>query len=189
MSSLSLHQLVQQTIDEFPETADPGILADKVFGQIPEEKYGEVVRATLRSYVRRVMAETRPAAFVPDKPSADPAPERSADVAVEGTPSYLEADLTAPVGRKGRSSYREAMQAGVWRARLGERIHGATGWLLLRDCGIDDLRAAAAERRDLAAKNVRSAEQLELLQTHLVASGVDTVGDLPDRTLQSVFDG
>lgn len=93
----------------------------------------------------------------------------------------------ATASRPARSSYREAMQAGAWRQRLSERIHGASGWLLLRDCGVADLKAAAAERRDLAAANAASAAQFEKLHDLLAASGEATVGQLSDKVLQEAL--
>jgi hypothetical protein len=168
MTQFSLHRLVRQTIDDLPEIADPGILADRVFGQLTTDQYADAITTMLRSYVRRVLAEDR----LPQADEPDP---------------QAQGDEPARTPAANRSSYRAAMQAGAWRARLGERIHGATGWLLLRDCGLDDLKAAAAERRELAAANIRSADELERLQELLATSGVATVGELPEGVLRVAF--
>jgi hypothetical protein len=169
MTQFSLHRLVRQTIDDLPEIADPGILADRVFGQLTTDQYADAITTMLRSYVRRVLAEDR------STQADEPDPQAQGDEPVR-----------APAAAN-KSAYRTAMQAGAWRARLGERIHGATGWLLLRDCGLDDLKAAAAERRELAAANIRSADELERLQELLATAGVATVGELPDPVLRVVF--
>lgn len=191
--TFSLHRLVRQTIDELPEVADPGILADRVFEQLLSEQYADAIRTMLRAYVRGVMAEDRAGYAVdewdgsPELTEAIGQAERGEAVDLGDFSSHLEQESESPAPRRNRSSYREAMQAGAWRARLGERIHGASGWLLLRDCGPDDLKAAAAHRRELASANIRTAEDFEKLQELLITSGAATVGDLPDLVLQSAF--
>jgi len=161
---LNLHKLVRETADEFPETADPGVLADKVFGLIEPSQYATALRTMLRSYVRKVMTEDRafripapPAGTVPQQPKGkQPAP---------------------------RSGYMEAMRAGAWRSRLAERTHGADGWLLLRDCTRDDLEAAASERRGLAVANAKAATTYDTLASLLTAHAVAVVGSLPESAL------
>ena len=157
---LNLHKLVRDTANEFPETADPGILADKVFDLIPADQYAAVVRTMLRSYVRRVMTEGR-GAFAPVQPPLATLPKQSAP----------------------RSRYMDDMRAGIWRARLGERTHGANGWLLLGDCTHADLVAAAEERRNLAVANARAAGTYDRLAALLTAHAVQIVSNLPESAL------
>lgn len=166
---LNLHRLVKDTVDQFPETADPGILADKVFDLITSDQYAEAVRTMLRSYVRRVMTEGRGAFLA--SPASVTVPSRPGP---QGAP---------------RSRYVEAIRAGAWRARLGERTHGANGWLLLRDCTRADLLAAAEERRNLAVANVQAAETYDKLAELLTAHGKATVSDLPDTVLETALSG
>lgn len=164
MTEINLHQLVRTVVDEFPEDADPGVLADKVFTRITEGQYADALRTVLRSYVRRVMTEDR--GFRPSVPT-----------------------VTAPDKQPYRKSgYVAAMQESGLRARLMERTHGANGWLLLlRDCTVDDLLAAAAERRELAASNGAAATRYEALAAALTESGKTVLGDLADDVLEEIL--
>lgn len=157
---MDLHRIVRETGQEFPEIADPGDLADKVFGKIDPGDYADAVRLMLRSYVRGVLSEAR-RTLVPVRESAVQPFHPSRKIA----------------------AIRE-----TWRVHLGDRIHvGAAQWKLLRDCTAVDLKSAAEERRRLAAENVVSARQYEELATALERDGAGTVFELGDDVLQPIL--
>jgi hypothetical protein len=162
-TALHLHKLVRKVADEYAEMADPGDLAEIVFARITPDQYADALRLLLRSYVRTSLNAQRNHYF---------ADEQDSDGQKQATP---------------RSSYVTAMQGGAWRKELMERVKGADGWKLLRDCTVEDLRAAAAERMKLAAANAAHAEVYSNLARHLIALEATRVGDLSDDVLRGIF--
>lgn len=157
----NLHHLVRTVADEFPEIADPGVLADTVLGRIEPGDYRAALKTLLRSYVRTTLNADR----------SVPVPAPSG---------------TVPSQRA--SGYVTAIRDGARTAWLMSRVHGAHGWKLLRDCDSEDLAAAAQERRDLAASNAATAARYEKLAALLAEHDAATVAELPDDVLQDILD-
>ncbi len=90
----------------------------------------------------------------------------------------------------GRSWKVEALQEYGRILRL--RVHvgdGPLDWKFLGDCEADDLRAAAEERREIAARTVAMAERYERLLKAVEHHGVQTVRDLPEDALGEAWGG
>lgn len=170
---MDLHRLVRQIGRDFPEIADPGVIAEKVFAAMDPRDYPDAVRTMLRSYVRVVLKEGR-SVQVPAVPADLEPPE-------------LEDGARLP-SQAPRPSRKVAAIRETWRAHLADRIHtGGGAWKLLRDCSAVDLKTAAEERRRLAAENTASAQRYGELATALEESGAATVADLADAVLEPLL--
>jgi hypothetical protein len=163
---INLHSLVKRTADDHPDIADPGELSEKVFSRIGPEDYADTIKTMIREYVRHVVNETR---NLPAGQSTNDAQATSAR-------------RTSSVGNHVR-----AMQAGAWKERLKDRYHTPDGWKFLREMTSDDLKFAAGARRELAKENVAVAASLDKLRTVLTKHHATTVGELPDRALETVL--
>lgn len=132
------------------DLADPGDLADVVLERIPSEHVHDALSQTLRIYVRQVISEVRNSG-----PAVNVAPIRP------------------------NLSWKVAGIRDGWQRQLDNRVHIGDGWKLLRNCSYDDLLAAAAERRDLADRNMARARQYDAWACLLSDNGAETFGDLP----------
>lgn len=151
--TFSLRHVVHDVLTE-TDLADPSDVANAVLARIPEDLSRVALAQALRGYVRQVIGQARMT-----RPEQD----------TEQKPT-------------GRSWKRDALREG-WRDRLHDRTHVENGWKLLAECTYEDLLAAAAERRDLAERNLASAQQYEKWASLVSEYGVETFGDLPAAVL------
>lgn len=96
-------------------------------------------------------------------------------------------ELAALASNNGGSarSAKVANARGWWQRLCDSSVHIGEGrWLRLGDCGSQELGFAAAERRELAAKNIAAAAYYERLQELLAAHGVETVESLPPSAVR-----
>lgn len=159
MSSFNARALVRDVLHT-STLADPGDVAEEVFKRIPEEDHAEALRQLLRLFVRQVISEER----ISHGPAAP---------------------VTSTVN-SGRSRKVRAIRED-WQRRLDDRLHGQSEWKLLRDCTYEDLTAAAAERRDLAARNEAWARTYDEWARLLTEHDVKTFGELPAAVLQDTL--
>ena len=94
--------------------------------------------------------------------------------------------VSSPSPGSGRSWKVEALQD--YGKLLRQRIHVANTWKFLGDCGADDLFAAAAERRNIAAQTLIVAERYERLGKAVEHAGVTTVRNLSTDALQQAWE-
>lgn len=162
--TVNLHALTARIAEQHPGIADPGELAELLFQSLDPRDYADALRQTLRGYVR---------------------------VTVNNLDRRQEPVATAPAVRRAptRSSYVEAMQAGVWRQRLEAGFPGVDGtWKLLRDFTLADCEAAAAEYQRRAVQEVSRSKWFNKIALAVGEQGVDTVADLPEDTLRDLLD-
>lgn len=149
--TFSLRDTVRDVLDAGND-ADPGVIADKVFEQIPPAKQAEALQQTLRLFVRQVISEQR------GRP----------------TPATNVRPIRPSASWKGR-----AIRDG-WQRHLDDRLHVAgSGWKLLRECSAEDLLAVAAERQEKAEQNAAWARAYREFSAAMTDAGVETFGDLP----------
>ena len=77
------------------------------------------------------------------------------------------------------TSAKLAQRRDWWTEMLNSRVHVDGSWLTLGECGREQLRFAANERRADAARELQRAESFDLLITLLRKHKVATVADLP----------
>ena len=102
-------------------------------------------------------------------------------VPAEATRMRIEPEPAEPEAAEVPSSSRWQRAAAEYRSWLDERISvGPRDWKFIRDCTSDELRSAAAMRRDKAAQSVAWAERFEQLAAKVDAAGVATAAELPN---------
>lgn len=136
---------------------DPGLIADEVYKRIAARERPDALKQALRQFVRQVISEQR-SAHAP------------------GTP--------AP--SSGSWKVREIRDG--WQRRLRDRVHvGDAQWKFLGQCTADDLRAAAAERQQLADRNSAWARQYRAWADLVDDSSAATFADLPAEVLMNAL--
>lgn len=135
---------------------DPREIAAKFLAEVEDAELRDVLGEVLPEYVRQLMKSGRHGAM-----SAPPAAGRSSKV--DAVRTWHERLMAQPIdvsGGKGR-------------------------WKSLRDCTRDELLAVAQHRRQVAAKNLATADRYEALAKVLPAG--KTVGQLPADAVANVF--
>lgn len=164
VTEFSLRSLIREVADE-SGAADPGALADAVFGRIPAKHRADALRESLRPFVRLMVSADRAT-----RPSVEERPQGG----------------TSEQGAK--PSVRSWKRDGIrqqWRTYLRDRLHVADGWKFLGDCGFDDLMFAVTERREIAARTAAKADWYEQLAKVVSDHGAERVADLPDSVLDA----
>jgi hypothetical protein len=169
-TAFSLRSLVRDVMDT-SALADPGALAKEVLRRVPDEHLREAFEEMLRTYVQNTITGRRN--LIPSAALQESLPQGG---------------RSRPVGRSGKvAGIREA-----WRAVLKERINigpASDDWKFLADCNSEDLAFAETARRDLAARNVANADQLQGLRELLAEHGKHRVCDIADSVLAAYFGG
>lgn len=137
--------------------ADPGQVADEVMRRIPRSMVRVALSQALRLFVRQVISETR--------------------ISHQATPTPA-----GPARSRKVASIRDG-----WQRRLRDRVHCNGTWKFLGECGYDDLLAAAAERRELADRNMAWARQYDEWARLLTEHDVATFSDLPVEVQMSAL--
>lgn len=148
---------------------DPGHVAEQVLEQINDTEARVVAGATLRDYVRRVLA-------LPNVPVIDP----ESDV----KPSLQMLDGRRTSSWKVRATQNQRLQA-----ILNKAVYGCQGeWKHYGDCTEADLLTMVTSRRDKADELVSEAEHYEKVLGLLREHDVQTVRDLPEDVLYELYD-
>ena len=137
--------------------ADPGVVADKVVGELTSRELRPALGETMRSLVREVMRQDREVV--------------GASTAEQVTPG------------QGRSRARAVAEA--WRAHLRDRVFVGDAWRLLGDCSPEDVLFLVDDRRRKAAELAAAAGRYVALHDAMLRAGVARVADLPDDDLRS----
>lgn len=160
-ADISLRSLIVDAIESL-DLDDPRDIALHVAGVIPEDTIRDHLASALIGEVRSVLSSQRNRALT-NALNPDPQPSRSRKVA--GIRDW-------------------------WAEMLASRIHvGGAKWVTLGECGTDELRYAADERRADAAREVARAEAYESLLGLLESHGAATVADLPADAARAVVSG
>ena len=163
MSDFNLRDLVKDVLRS-SDDADPHRVAEQVLGRIGNSDYREALRQSLGQYVRVVSDSMR-----------------------GSTP---EAPAVKPKGGAGPSSWKNgAAIREDWQRRLDDRIHGADGWMRVREMSSDDCLFVADYRDKLATDNASAARFWRSVDRTLDEHGVKTVGELPVEVQMSLFGG
>lgn len=158
MPDLNLRARIRAILDDTSET-DPGVVADRVSGDLTDGEVRPALAETMRALVRDVIREDR----------------RLADAATE-----------QPTPGQGRSRARAVAEA--WRAHLRDRVFVGDGvWRLLGDCSPEDVAFLVSDRRRQAAELVAKAARYEGLRAAMVEHAVARVADLPDAVLAAAL--
>lgn len=154
MSELDLRARIRAILDDTGE-ADPGVVADKVIGDLSSRELRPALAQTMRALVREVMRAERLT-----------------------TPQA--AENVSP--GQGRSRARAVAEA--WRAHLRDRVFVGDGtWRLLGDCSPQDVLFLVADRRQKAAELAEAAQRYQRLHDAMDRHGAGRVADLPDAVL------
>lgn len=163
-----LRQLVRDVADT-SDAVDPDTLAKEVLVLIPADHRDEALRQAMGTVVQHVISRSRHISFPGDQTLHDTHPRPAAG-------GYSNAKVTG---------IREA-----WHRVLESRIAVAPKqWKRIADCGIHDLKAAAAIRMEHARRNTANAETLLRIARLVGEHGVGTVGQLPDSVLTAALAG
>ena len=162
MSAYDIRAAVRAVIDE-TDLTDPGDIADKVAEQIPAKALRVVVTALLRDYVRVTFHSYPPlrqAAVLPGTKA-------------KGAPAKVSAKVSA---------IRQA--APGWLLR---RVYvGDSAYLMLAECGYDQLLYLATSRRAKAAQTAAAADWYERAADAVKRANVSTLGQLPTAALDAL---
>lgn len=154
----TLRSVVAAVLAESPDP-DPHTVAEAVLARLAETDLRGALAEMLPAYVRELIRVERNTVTCG---SSSPAPGRSWKV--------------------------EALQEYGRILRL--RVHVGAGpldWKFLGDCEADDLRAAAEERREIAARTAAMAERYERLLKAVEHYGAQTVRELPSDALAEAW--
>lgn len=152
-----LRSLVRDVFDN-STLADPGLIAEEVYKRIgPDEVYA-ALQASLRLFVRQVISERR-----------------------------MHTQMATPTNPDGVSWKVGAIRE-HWRRSLQDSVHvGGSEWKRLGQCTYEDLKVAAAERREQASRNRAKAQQYEALANLVSDHGAATVAELPVDVLSAAL--
>jgi hypothetical protein len=168
MPEFSLRSHVREVLANSTQ-ADPRAIAAEAFDGIDPNEYGPALLQCLPDVVREEIRHSRnlaPVGTMQERPRAV-------------------GDSLTP--RKARSSKVASIRE-MWQEKLRERIHtgpSSADWRMLGDCSFDELMFAAAERRELAARNEAKATEYEELAEMVRTAGVGRVRDLPAALLRT----
>lgn len=147
--------------------ADPADIAQIVFDRTPVEDMPDAYLQLLRSKVREISRleniETR------QQYRNGPVPSQQRDTTGMQT-------TTIPNGSAKVAAIRQ-----VHNAYYDQRVHAKGQSKLLGDCTIDDVFDLAAQRRQMAQKNVAIAREFESLAEQMHAAGVTYARQLDQR--------
>lgn len=162
-STFNLRALVAH-IQETSHIAAPTELARRVFDAIDEENYKEALRQALYPAVHVYVSRSRMSA---PEPVVDLEPRSKGSKPSKRARGHTSADQI-------RDIITRRLQESIC---VGERV---TDWKPLAMCTADDLKYAAENRYAWARGAIANGDRLTRLSHHLVAYGVEIVGDLPE---------
>lgn len=144
-----------RTMIDETDLTAPEDIAARVVQEVPEDQLRAVLAMVLREYIRVELGRQRMA----PQPGPTPAPTRSAKV----------------------SAIRAA--GPKW---LRDRVFvGNSTWLMLGECGYEQLRYLESERRTNAARSVAAADRYARLAELVETYNVPRVADLPVEVLNN----
>lgn len=158
---------IRAAIREVVETSDltdPGEIAMKVAGDVPQKALRSALAVALRAMVRIELHSYTSWRRPEPEPSRTGQPTQTRSAKVAAVRAWARV-LRKPV----------AVSENVWKA-FGE-------------CTAEDLDFLAADRRENAAQSIAAAERFEKYAAALDEHGAATVADLPDDAIASIEDG
>ncbi len=82
---------------------------------------------------------------------------------------------------------RVALMRGWVAEQMRARVHVGAEWKLLRDCTLEDLAFAAAQRREIAARTEAEAERYDRLAKAVADAGAATVADIDEAAFAAAW--
>jgi hypothetical protein len=179
----SIHITVSQILDE-TDLNDPHEIAKMVAEMIPESEKHRILVTALAHQVRLVMGRQRNTALANAFIRPPDAPVIGGSIQVSPKPEPRVPSQPAP---RNRSRKVEGIRD-WWQEMLRKRINVGVGeWVMLGDCGVDELEYAEKMRRDQAEEQIAVAKKYLALRMLLDQNKVKTVKELPPEAAKAVW--